>query len=525
MPAELLLVSADSGLCSVVSGLGMDTRHAGSGSAALELLCEQEPAVVLLSARLPDMKALELARLIHGDNTRSHVPIILLADHGEWEDMVYCAHEAGILDYLPRPLRRGILIGKLRLYRELYESRLRGRQHLEQLRLSNQELRDFAHAAAHDLRSPLRTITTHLRQLEEAPDRPESEVVNVRAITRGSWRMERMLSDMLEYAKVDAVKRSDEAVDLSECLGEVIADLQSQIAHTRGRVQCEALPTLCGSRSQMHRLFQNLVGNALKYHRPGVLPRVRVEARSRENRVEISVWDNGTGFDMRWHDDVFRPFRRLVPSSRGGSGIGMATAKRIVERHGGSIWARSVVGEGSTFFVELPLTAKELAAFKGRQAASDGPTLVVDAESAAAGGVAVEPGREAVEPARWPLRPCVLVVDDDDDDRESAAAAMRGRFEVLKADSAERAMELLGPGSGGMGSDLVGIISDYRMPGQSGLWLLAQAARGRAGIRRILMTGCPDDECGEALSAGIVDCVIEKPAEPGALASAFGIGL
>jgi signal transduction histidine kinase len=172
--------------------------------------------------------------------------------------------------------------------------------------------------------------------------------------------MNRLIDDLLAYSRVGSRGRPFEPVDLAEVARQAAADLEAQVQRTGGRVEVGPLFVVNGDPTQLRQVFQNLIGNALKYHRPGVPPAVRVEGRTVAGPAgpacEVSVSDNGIGFDEKYREQVFDLFRRLH-SGAGyeGTGLGLAICKKVAERHGGSVTARSTPGEGSVFTVTLPL--------------------------------------------------------------------------------------------------------------------------------------------------------------------------
>lgn len=174
-------------------------------------------------------------------------------------------------------------------------------------------------------------------------------------------RMRALINDLLDYSRVTTKARPFAPVALSEVLAGVLSDLQMRIEGSGAEVVATHLPTIDADTTQMRQLFQNLIANSLKFHRPGVPPRVEVAAATRtspsgESRVEIRVSDNGIGFDMKYAERIFGIFQRLhTRAEYEGTGIGLATCRKIVERHGGTITARSTPGEGATFIVDLPV--------------------------------------------------------------------------------------------------------------------------------------------------------------------------
>jgi signal transduction histidine kinase len=170
-------------------------------------------------------------------------------------------------------------------------------------------------------------------------------------------RMQRMIEDLLAYSRISTKAKPYQIVDLNKIGEEVASDLEIRIQETGGRVDLENLPKIEADPMQMRQLLQNLIGNALKFHLPQKPPIVKVGSRQiSDDRAEIYVADNGIGFDDKNRELIFQPFKRLHGRSEyEGNGIGLAICKKIAERHGGNITANSTPGEGSTFFVTIPL--------------------------------------------------------------------------------------------------------------------------------------------------------------------------
>jgi signal transduction histidine kinase len=238
------------------------------------------------------------------------------------------------------------------------------RRYAQQLERSNRELQDFASIASHDLQEPLRKIQAFGDRLEKkiGNDLNEHEFYYLDRMLDAASRMSIMINELLAYSRVTTVFQPHTRVDLNETLQGVISDLEIRLEQSEGRIESERLPTVNADRLQMRQLIQNLIANALKFHRPDVPPLVKVSGEqfidpvSGEDMVRLLVEDNGIGFDERYLDQIFRPFRRLVGHSEfDGSGMGLAICRKIVERHGGSITAESKEGQGTTFIIILPV--------------------------------------------------------------------------------------------------------------------------------------------------------------------------
>ena len=173
-------------------------------------------------------------------------------------------------------------------------------------------------------------------------------------ILKANQRMQSLLTALLEYSRLSTKTNPFVEVNLS-LIREVLSDLEIRIAKTGGQVHVGILPVISADPTQMRQLFQNLIGNALKFHKEGEKPLVKIQSSANEQMIRISVEDNGIGFDEKHLERIFAPFQRL--HGRGeyeGTGMGLAICKKIVERHGGSITAKSTPGAGATFIIELP---------------------------------------------------------------------------------------------------------------------------------------------------------------------------
>jgi light-regulated signal transduction histidine kinase (bacteriophytochrome) len=170
-------------------------------------------------------------------------------------------------------------------------------------------------------------------------------------------RMQVLIEDLLAFSRVSSRGQPFTPQDLSSVVTQVLSDLEVRIQQLDGTVNVHTLPTIDADGLQMRQLFQNLIANALKFHRPGVPPVVTVDGGAHGDEVTILVSDNGIGFDEKYLDRIFAIFQRLHGREEyEGTGIGLAVCRKIVERHSGTITARSTPGEGTTFVVTLPLT-------------------------------------------------------------------------------------------------------------------------------------------------------------------------
>jgi light-regulated signal transduction histidine kinase (bacteriophytochrome) len=231
------------------------------------------------------------------------------------------------------------------------------KDYAERLERSNRELEQFAFMASHDLQEPLRKIEMFGDLLiERAQSLDEHERNYLDRMRNAAERMRAMVSGLLQLSRVATQGGPFVEVDLAPLASEVLSDLESQIRRTGGKVEMGSLPSVEGDPLQLRQLLQNLIGNALKYHRPDSPPRVRLYAKEHSGKVRIFVEDQGIGFEQKDAEQIFQPFQRLVSRSEyEGSGMGLSICRRIVERHAGSIAAFSRPGQGTTIIVTLPV--------------------------------------------------------------------------------------------------------------------------------------------------------------------------
>ncbi|KIL99593.1 Phytochrome two-component sensor histidine kinase Cyanobacterial phytochrome B [Paramagnetospirillum magnetotacticum MS-1] len=227
----------------------------------------------------------------------------------------------------------------------------------ERLLGSNRDLEQFAYVASHDLQEPLRMVVSYGQLLEKKyRDRLDDDAhAFIGFMVEGGARMQSMVTDLLEFSRVERTGGGREGFVSDEAVAEALLSLSQAIIESRAQVTHAGLPTIFYDRHQFIRLLQNLIGNAVKYADPARPPRVTVTARHQGHEWVFSVADNGIGIDSAYFDQIFAIFRRLHTRDRySGTGIGLAVCKKIVEHHGGRIWVESHPGEGSTFLFTVP---------------------------------------------------------------------------------------------------------------------------------------------------------------------------
>lgn len=253
------------------------------------------------------------------------------------------------------------------------ESNLRQQELLEELKRSNSNLEEFAFAASHDLKEPIRKIHFFSERIKHQVSEKlnEEELRMFGRLESATLRMSGLVDDLLSFSQVSLKPFEKEQVDLGNVLSQILEDLDLEILEKKATIKVDKLPVIKGYHHQLQQLFQNLVTNAIKYRKIGIDPQITITCRKTglkktafpvipedHNReyFEISVRDNGIGFEQKDADRIFNVFQRLHGNTEyKGSGIGLAIARKVAQNHNGYIYAKSNPGEGSTFMVYLPV--------------------------------------------------------------------------------------------------------------------------------------------------------------------------
>lgn len=226
------------------------------------------------------------------------------------------------------------------------------------LKRSNQDLEQFAHTASHDLQEPLRIISSYAQLLERRygdhlEDRGRRYLTH---IFNGAARAQQLVRDLLAYARLDAQQMKHLPVDLQAVWAEVLELFEDTITRLQAQITWDPLPMVLGDRQRLTQVFQNLLSNALKFHLPPRPPQIHLTVAQTPQHWQIAIQDNGIGIDPQYSDRIFAAFQRLnLPEDYEGTGIGLFICQRVIEQHGGHIWVESSLGQGSTFYLTLPL--------------------------------------------------------------------------------------------------------------------------------------------------------------------------
>jgi signal transduction histidine kinase len=269
--------------------------------------------------------------------------------------------KAGVTDYVLKDKMFTVVTKIARALKESREHREKKDQeeklakYARELERSNRELEEFAYVASHDLQEPLRMVGSFLQLLQrkyaDKLDQDANEYI--RYAVDGAFRMKRLIGDLLNYSRTSR-EWTVEQVDIAAIIRDVLKNLAASIQDSGAMIHVDEMPQLTADADQLLRLFQNLIGNAIKFRKEGTPPVIHICARREDAHWLFSVRDNGIGIDRQYAEKIFVVFKKLHNNTRfEGTGIGLAIVKKIVERHGGKIWFESEPGKGTTFYFTL----------------------------------------------------------------------------------------------------------------------------------------------------------------------------
>jgi signal transduction histidine kinase len=344
--------------------------RANSGKEALKILMkERDFAIILLDVQMPVMDGFETAELIRSSETLRNIPIIFLTASLNTPEHIFKGYQSGAVDYMLKPLSSEILQAKVAVFADLHKktkelkiqsknlkmlnSELEKRS--SELSRINQELEKFAYVASHDMQEPLRTITSYIQLLENKlnPVLDEESKEFMGFVVNASLRMRSIIVDLLEYSRINKADKNFDRVDCSDVLRSVTDNLQKTIQDNKAKIDFNALPVLNANYNQMVQLFQNLIGNAIKF-KGAEDPVVRISFKELEGHYLFTVEDNGIGIEQKYANKIFEVFQRLHTSDQyPGTGIGLAICMKIVEIHDGRIWMTSELGQGTRFYFTI----------------------------------------------------------------------------------------------------------------------------------------------------------------------------
>jgi signal transduction histidine kinase len=324
------------------------------GLTALAAARGKSPSLVLTDIMMPGLDGFGLLRELRADPTTQNIPVILLSARAGEESAVEGLN-AGADDYLTKPFSAQELMARVRTHLALAQARLEWANKLEQ---SNKELESFSYSISHDLRTPLRAIDGFSKALldEYSGKLDEHACHYLQRVRTAAQKMSTLINDLLDLSRVSRGALQKESINLTELARNIVADLQSREPARKVAIDIAEGLSATADRRLVTIVLGNLLGNAWKYTAKEPAAQIAF-GKSNDNKEHESVFyvrDNGVGFDMSYANKLFTPFRRLHHDSEfEGTGVGLATAQRVIARHGGRIWAEAAIRAGATFYFTI----------------------------------------------------------------------------------------------------------------------------------------------------------------------------
>lgn len=331
---------------------------------ALMALFAKDFALIVLDVRMPDTTGFELAQIIKERKRTRDIPIVFVTAHYAEDEHVLSGYSAGAVDYLTKPINPVILKSKVAVFAELYrktralnEANQALTHRNQELLAVNKELEAFSYTVSHDLRAPLRHVSGFVEALRGRIEAglDEESLRYLQKIQAAAGEMGKLIDHLLAFSRMGRAELRPALVDMNELIRRARDDLQPETQGRHIEWQLASLPKVEADASLMHQVWTNLLSNAVKYTRPRDPARIEVGCEdSTRGEFVFFVRDNGVGFDMKYADKLFGVFQRLHRAREfEGTGIGLANVRRIISRHGGSIWAEAKPDAGATISFTL----------------------------------------------------------------------------------------------------------------------------------------------------------------------------
>lgn len=344
-------------LSAILSQHGYDVRKALSSTRVVASVKEDAPDLILLDIKMPEMDGYQVCDILKRDLETREIPIIFISALDDALDKVR-AFSVGGADYITKPFQEAEVLARIEHHLRIRALQRQLQVQNQELSRSNRELEQFAQLVSHDLQQPLQTIMGYAQILElqaaDCLDQSSQECLD--KIIEAGDRMQRLIRDVLSYALIGQANSKPVLIDGNVILGKALKNLEFMLKESQAHLSYPSFPHMFGNETQLVLLFQNLISNAVKFVRPGISPHVTITATQTDDAYcQFEVRDNGIGIPSDKFNQLFKSFHRLHSNSAyPGTGIGLATCKKIVENHGGQIWVESEPNVGTAFFFELP---------------------------------------------------------------------------------------------------------------------------------------------------------------------------
>jgi len=378
----------------------IEVDTAESGEEALKKILKTNYSLIIMDVQMPGLDGFEVVKILSGNKRTKDIPVIFLSAISIEKKYIFKGYETGAVDYITKPVDTDLLIIKVKTFLKIYEQqnqlkvmkdllskeikiRKEAQDNLEvkisertkelvskneELEMKNHELQQFAWVVSHDLNEPIRKIQIFIKIIKELYLTTDAKGVDyVDRTVKAAERMQTLITDLLAYSRLSS-KVKPEKTDLNFVLQEVLSDFDYLIERKNAVIKAGELPTIDSIPSQLRQVFQNLIGNALKFSGNVETPVIEITSELIKTKdfdgevspdgkfCRITVTDNGIGFDEIYLDRIFIIFQSLNDrQTYEGTGIGLAIAKKIVDKHNGLITAKSQLGKGASFIMVLPL--------------------------------------------------------------------------------------------------------------------------------------------------------------------------
>ncbi|MBE7383445.1 MAG: response regulator [Leptolyngbya sp. SIO1E4] len=350
-PDNLRLLSA------ILTQQNYEVRKALNSTRAIASVKADAPDLILLDIKMPEMNGYEVCTALQRDPETQEIPIIFISALDDALDKVR-AFSVGGADYITKPFQEAEVLARIEHQLHIRELQSQLKAQNEELARSNRELEQFAHIVSHDLQQPLQSIIGYARiialQSSELLDATGNTYLG--NILEAGNRMQRLITDLLSYAQIGKDSEAFSRVDCNQVLAQALSNLDSALKESHADLNYPDLPTLLGNETQLIQLFQNLIGNAIKFSCPEIPPQITIALSQPDEAYWLfEIHDNGIGIPPDSLKQIFKSFQRLnSPEQYPGTGIGLATCQKIVKNHGGEIWAESQQNVGTSFYFKLP---------------------------------------------------------------------------------------------------------------------------------------------------------------------------
>lgn len=335
---------------------GHEAVEANSGEKAWELFKQGRYPMAIVDWMMPGVDGVELIKRIRAETGQGYVYLIMLTMRSEMKDLVE-GMDAGADDFITKPFDKDELYARFRSGERILGLENRLEANINELRRSNEDLQQFVYAASHDLKEPLRSISGFAQILSDKfrQNLGKEAIECIDFINSGAFRMGAVIDDLLKYSRVSAAQQEVAHAESQACLDNALKNLAAAIKANGATVTHPTLPSISIDETHLTQLFQNLIGNSIKY-RSDEPPEIHISAELDSGEmIRFNVRDNGIGIPEQFQKDVFQIFRRLhTQEEYEGTGIGLSICKKIVELYGGQIWVESQSGKGCNFLFTLP---------------------------------------------------------------------------------------------------------------------------------------------------------------------------